>query len=278
MQEVHVFSSERESIVGIFRAIIKDIPASNELAIRFVKTKKTSQFRTSFLGIFWLIIPPFVSTVVWVYLNSTLNLNLDTKGVPYPLFVFVSSSLWGVFVDALTSTRGWYTSNFSVMSKVNIPMESIVIAAFYELLFNSIIRTGILIVMISFLKPELLYFFHYYLFSLFSTLIFGFSIGLFLVPISILVADVFNIINMALPVLMLITPILYPVKTDGFSSYVNILNPLTAIIDTPRAWFLGNEAHFVSHFWIYFSLSFVLLLLGFILQRIALPHLVVKMS
>ena len=116
--------------------------------------------------------------------------------------------------------------------------------------------------------------------KVFTWLIFEdyFSIGLFLVPISILVADVFNIINMALPVLMLITPILYPLKTDGFSSYVNILNPLTAIIDTPRSWFLGNEAHFVSLFWIYFSLSFVLLLLGFILQRIALPHLVVKMS
>ena len=101
MQEAHVFSSKREGIGEIIRSAFKDLPASNELAIRFIKAKKTSQFRASFLGIIWLILPPIVSTIVWVYLNSTLRFNIDTGGAPYPLFVFASTTLWTIFTDSL---------------------------------------------------------------------------------------------------------------------------------------------------------------------------------
>lgn len=278
MQEVHVFSSKRESITDIAKAIIKDFHASNELAFRFVKSKIASQLRTSFMGIFWLILPPIINTVVWVYLNSTLNFKIDTGGVPYPLFVFTSTTLWTIFADSLMICKNWFSANLSVLSKVDIPKEAIIISAFYELMFNTFIKICVFVMIVVFMQASQLYYFHYYLMGVFSTILFGFSIGLLLVPINVLIADVFSAIGLVMPILMLVTPVLYPLKTDGISYYINMFNPLTAMIDTPRSLFFGTDVTYLTSYLIYISISVLILLVALIFQRVAMPHLVVKMS
>lgn len=278
MQEVHVFSSKREGVSDIIKGIVKDLPASNELAKRFVITKITTQFRTSFLGIFWLILPSIISTLVWVYLNTTLKFNFDTGGVPYPLFVYASTTLWGVFTESLMTCKNWFSANFSIMSKVDIPKESIIISAFYETLFNTTIKFFVFLVLVGIFQPACYFSIHYFLMGIVTTFLFGFSIGLLLVPISVLVADVFSFINMVMPVLMLATPILYPIKKEGLAHIINMFNPLAAVIDTPRSLFFGTEILYPTSYVVYVSLSVVILFVGLIFQRVAMPHLVVKMS
>jgi lipopolysaccharide transport system permease protein len=111
-----------------------------------------------------------------------------------------------------------------------------------------------------------------------ALIVVGFVLGIMLTPIGILFSDV----QQALPVftlfLLFITPVLYAPPTSGVAARVAALNPLTPLVLATRDWLtLGTTVH-VLPFLIVSTVALILLFLGWLIYRLALPHLIVRIG
>ena len=103
-------------------------------------------------------------------------------------------------------------------------------------------------------------------------------IGLVLTPFGILYGDVQHSLPIASTFLMLITPVLYPVPSSGLGALVASFNPLTPLIITTRDWLTTGPAAQETAFLVISGVTVTLLLLAWVLYRLALPHLVARLG
>jgi lipopolysaccharide transport system permease protein len=167
-----------------------------------------------------------------------------------------------------------YKSAMGMMVKLNFPREAILLAAVYDLLVSLILKLIVLVPILWVIgyPPNLNWFFA--LPSILGLIFMGISIGIFLAPFSILFNDISRFISLALPFLMYMTPVVYPLTKTGFLMKLQIINPITPWLERIRSLLGGYEFHLYNGLSVWFIVSLVLFLLGLIAMRIALPIIV----
>ena len=112
-------------------------------------------------------------------------------------------------------------------------------------------------------------------------MLFGVSLGLFMVPLGSLYTDIGRIVTMAMPFLMYTTPVIFPSASgDGLAATLMRWNPLSPLIEVTRCWLTQGAADPSQVFGllILIPISLIIGIVGLVLLRIAMPHLVVRMG
>jgi lipopolysaccharide transport system permease protein len=259
--------------------ILKDLPVANALGYRLAMRNIKAKYRQSILGLFWAVLPPVATSVIWIFLNSAKIVKMQSPDLPYPVFVFCGTIIWQVFASSVLGILQSVSQNQSLLVKINFTRESVFISAFYEILFNAIITFVIVtIFIISFgMVPDwkiILYF------PVLLVLIFaGMTFGLFLLPISILYKDIQMGLPVVLQILMYLSPVVY-VSGDMLGlGAITEYNPLTFLINILRGSLTGGS---IENYWLAFgiiaSAVSVLMLIGMVIQKVTLEILVERMG
>jgi lipopolysaccharide transport system permease protein len=261
-----------------FTSLIRDRHFTRELAWRMFVRDTKAMFRGSFLGWFWLLLPALANTLVWVFLSGSNVVQIDSGSTPYPLFVFVGTLLWTAFNGALVAGLGVIDEAKGTLAKVNFPHEALVLTALGKSCLNTA-ATAVALVPFLILYPvtpraEMLLF----LPGLAATNLTGLAIGLIFVPISALVSDLSRLIHLGLRFAFFLTPVIFPLPASGFSRTIMLLNPATSLIVSSRSWITGGEAPLVSHFLIVSGTGLLVLTVGLITLKVALPHIIERLS
>lgn len=127
--------------------MIQNILRSRDLIWQLFKRDFISGYKQSFLGIFWIFISPLAGILAWVFMNATGILNPGDVGVPYPAYVLLGSSLWGLFMSFYSSVSNSLSSGGSLILQVNFPHEALVAQQMAQTIANFLIN----LVMISLL-------------------------------------------------------------------------------------------------------------------------------
>lgn len=106
----------------------------------------------------------------------------------------------------------------------------------------------------------------------------GTALGLAITPLGVLYGDIARIISLVTQFFMYITPVVFPLATTGWTGTVMRLNPLTPLILNARAWFTGQSSQLLGEWFLVLGASAVLLLLMWIVYRLAMPILIERMS
>jgi lipopolysaccharide transport system permease protein len=259
-------------------ALVNDWSITKYLAYRIFIRDTQAMFRMSFLGYFWLIAPALANTLVWVLLSSSEVVKIDSGDVAYPLFVFVGTWLWTAFNSCLTSSLGLVDDAKSTLVKVNFPIESVLLAGFGKNLLTVLI-TGIgLIPFLVLYPPSLKISMLLFPFELLIVMLFGSAIGLFFVPIAALFSDISRTIHLALRFAFFLTPVIYPIPSQGLTRTLMLANPVSTMIVTPRWSLLGGEEPAITLFIVFSLLSIFLLAISLLAVKIALPHILERLS
>jgi len=163
-----------------------DIWAGRELAWRLFVRDLSAQYRQSFLGYFWAILPPLTGSLTFIFLNSSGIVSIKGTGISYAAFAMMGTLLWQIFVDAINCPIAALGSARAMLTKINFPREAILVAGIYMLAFNFLIRLLLVFAVMIVWKIPVdagLFFFPVASVSLFLT---GFSIGLLLAPVAFL--------------------------------------------------------------------------------------------
>lgn len=258
--------------------MVADLMASRELAWRLFIRDLSAQYRNSVLGYLWVFIPPLMASLPFVYLNSTGVLRMGDVPIPYAAYATVGTIIWQTFVDALNSPLRTVNAARSILTRINFPREAILLSGLLQVGFSFVVRLVLLAaVFVAFdLRPAPtapLFFV-----GMLSIALTGFMIGLLLTPIGLLYGDVQHSLPVASTFLMLLTPVLYPVPPSGSVAFITSINPLTPLVTTTRDWLTVGSGADVAGFVVVSAVTLALLLFGWTLYRLALPHLIARLG
>ena len=260
------------------RSLFTGFPQARELAWRFFLRDTRASHRQSLLGYFWLVFPPLVNTLVWVMLNKSDVIRIDSGAVPYPLFVLAGTVLWTAFNGAIVASMGVVGEARGVLAKVNFPHESLVYTAFLKSLVDAAIPAVLLLPALWIYHVPLQAAALLFPVSLIAALLLGLALGLILVPIASLYADVGRAVQLALRFGFFVTPVIFPLPAAGLARSFMCLNPLTPILVSGRTWLAGSGEAMPMTFVAVLAGSVLLAAAGLLFFKVAMPHLIERLS
>lgn len=275
---VYTPESNLRDIRCLITNMMEDLLASRGLAWRLLVRNISAQYRQTLFGYLWAFLPPLFSLAVWVYLNSQKVINVSDPGMPYPLFVLTGTVLWQTFVDALNSPLKLVNESRSMLAKINFPREALILAGLGEVLFNFVVRilllTGIFI-WFHMVPPLTILFVPL---GVLVLVLLGLMFGILMTPFGVLYMDVSRGVVIFTQIWFFLTPVIYPMPTNGLSAVMARLNPVAPILTTTREWMTIGVSTQIGGFWLVSLLTLIFLLFGWVLYRIAMPHLIARIS
>ena len=262
----------------LVRSMVTDLLASRELAWRLFVRNISAQYRQSLLGYLWAFLPPIVTTLVWVFLNSQQIVNIGATDIPYPAYVMVGTLLWQGFVDALNSPIKLITSSRSMLAKINFPREALILAGLGEVLFNFAIRLVLMLVVFVWFRiavPPTIFLAPVGILALMAL---GLMIGLLLTPLGMLYSDIGRGLAIITTLWFYLTPVVYPPPTTWPASLLAQVNPVSPLLLTTRDLLTTGTVSQPGSFLLITSITFGLMLMGWVLYRVAMPHLIARMG
>ncbi len=205
-------------------------------------------------------------------------MTIEGTPIPYPAYAMIGTIIWQIFADALNSPLKTVTAAKSMLVKINLPREAILVSGLGHVVLNCLIRLVLLTLVFTWFKivpPVTAFLFPV---GVFALILVGFTLGLALTPLGLLYNDVQQIIPIATTFLMLLTPVVYPPPRTGLAAMVASWNPLSPLIMVTRDWMTTGDATQIAAFAIITTVAIVLLFAGWIMYRIALPHIIARLG
>jgi len=266
-----------------FREMFHDIRKCSALAYQLALRDFKALYRQSVLGYLWAFLPPLMTTALFLFLRSGRVFSTQQDAIPYLPFVLIGSLMWQIFADAINGPLKVVSSSKQLIIKINFPQEALILAGVGMTVINFLIRLTILI-------PAMIYFYIRYPemnpnlallgfpVAVLGLMLVGYSIGVLLTPMGMLFKDIGQALTMVLTFWMFITPVVFPLADSGKLAVVQRLNPVTPILITARELALGLPLTMLPLTLIVCAIFFALLVFGWIIYRIALPHIISRLG
>ena len=256
----------------------RDLLASRELAWRLLVRDISAQYRQSFLGIFWAIIPPIVTAAGFTLAKSGGVVNLGNTELPYPAYVMFSMTLWQTFVESMQGPVQAVTQAKAMMAKINFPREALIIAKLGEVFFNFSIKLLLIVGLFIWFKMPVTWSVILAPVALIHLVMLGTFFGVLLAPMGALYQDFSKGLTLATGLWLFITPVIYSTPNEGLFSTIVKLNPVTHLLVTTRELATTGLVSNPQGFWIASIFALFGLFLTWIFYRVAMPYVVERIS
>ncbi|GBF82671.1 ABC transporter permease [Aphanothece sacrum] len=258
----------------LFQEMWADLLSSRDLAWQLLKRDIQAQYRQSLLGIIWAFIPPLVTAAGLTFLREAKILNLGETSIPYPVFVIFSMTLWQTFTQTLNSMMGASRTAKAILTKLKVPPEAFVISKIGQIIFNFAIQLIPVVFFFIWFKIPVTWSLLLAPVAFIHLLMLAVGVGLLIGPLSCLYGDVSKFMTYIIQGWLFITPVIYPMPSQGFWRILLKLNPVTPLLVTTRDLATTGEVSQVLGFWIASVIAIISLLLGWIFYRLAMPFIV----
>jgi len=265
-KQITIYRPNQRHDLGFFETwavMSKNIIKSRELIWQLFKRDFFASYKKSFLGITWIFVAPIAGIVSWVFLNMTGMLRPGDVGIPYPAYVLVGTSMWGLFMGFFNSANATLSAGQTLVMQVNYPHEALLFKQISEHLANFLITflMNIAVLIILNIIPNWkIIFFPIVVLPLFFL---GTAVGLISSMISIVAVDISRIINMGMGLMMFITPLIYSDKVNSqITQSIIKWNPLTYLVCSARDVIIYGKLYGIKGYFICALLSFLLFMIS----------------
>lgn len=262
----------------LLQDMVQDLLAARELAWRLFMRDVKGEFRQSFLGTFWAIVPPALTAAGLTLANRTGVLNVGETAIPYPAFIMLGTVLWQTFLEALTSADKALKTSKPILGKVKFPYEAIILAQIGQILFHLGTKLILVVALFLFFRVAVSWSIILAPLAIIGLVLLGVAVGLLLVPITNLLEDISRSMQVVHLVWFFLTPVVYPVPENPYLAMAVNLNPVTPLLVTARDWITLGFTGIPLGFVIVSLLSIGLLLLGWLVFRLSMPYLIERIS
>ena len=223
---------------------LPDVWRYRDLVALFVRRDFVSKYKQTILGPLWFIIQPLITSVVFTVIFGNIA-GLPTDGLPQFLFYLSGNVMWGYFAACLTSTSDTFIANAGIFGKVYFPR----LVTPLSIIISNLISFAIQVV---FFLGFYAYFYlqgaaiglTYWAFTLPLLIVLmaglGLGFGIIISSMTTKYRDLRYLVTFGVSLWMYATPVIYPVSSIPERwRWVADVNPVTPIIETFRAGFLG---------------------------------------
>ena len=258
----------------LFRNIIQ----SWDLIYQLFRKDFLMSYKKSFIGAGWIFISPLLGILSWVFYNATGILQPGDVGIPYPAYVLLSTSIYGLFGGFYSAASGTLNAGQGFITQVNYHHDALLIKqALVQMANFAIVFLINIIVLLSYkVVPS----FYVFLFPVFILPIFflGSSIGLVSCIIEVVASDINKGITFLIGILLFITPVIYSSTIkDPFLQQMIKWNPLTYLIGGARDMIIYGKMEHLDRYLICAGVSLLLFLLSWRIFYITEQRVIEKM-
>ena len=275
---VYTPESQLRSPAKLVSSLGRDLLASRELAWRLMIRDINSRYRQTFLGIFWAFFTPVAAAMMFVMLNRQGLISVKSTEIPYPAYVLIGTVLWQVFVDSLQSPLKVVNKAKSMLTKANFPREALILSGVGQVLFETGIRTLILVVVFILFDITPTWGLIWSPLGMLMLLVLGITLGTLLVPIGTLYGDVTLGLTSIIMLWFFMTPVVYPTPVEGTLATLLNLNPVTPLLVGTRDLLTIGHLSDPVPFLIVTVITLVAFLVAWLFYRIALPILAERLG
>ena len=260
--------------IVLFRNIIQ----SWDLIYQLFRRDFLMSYKKSFIGAGWIFIAPLLGVVSWVFYNATGILQPGDVGIPYPAYVLLSTSIYGLFGGFYTAASGTLNAGLGFITQVNYPHDVLLIKqALVQIAnFAVVFLINIIVLLCYGVVPSL----YIFLLPVLILPIFfiSSSIGLFSCIIEVVASDINKGITFLIGLLLFITPVIYSAKVqDPLLQKIIKWNPLTYLIGGARDMIIYGKIEHLNKYLICAGVSFLLFLFSWRIFYITEQRVIEKM-
>jgi lipopolysaccharide transport system permease protein len=249
------------SIAGTIAIMIRNTYSARDLISVLFMRDMVATYRKSFLGLGWHLIAPILAIVSWLFLQSTGLLTPGDTGVPYPFYVLVGSSIWGLFSNSYTAATQTLTSGAELLLQINYPHESLLVKQMLVQVVNFTIGLVVVLAVCAGFQVFPAWQIVFLPLVVLPLIILASGLGLIVSVISVVVTDISRITVVVMQILMYLTPVIYSPDTENkLLQAVIQWNPLTYFICSARDVIFYGDLYDARAYFICTFLSFGLLI------------------
>lgn len=247
-----------------FYHLLKEQISSFYLLHRLAFFQLKSDNKNNMLGVLWEFLNPLIQILMyWFVFGLGIRGNAEVNGVSFVYWMLAGIVMW-FFVNAaiLEGTRSMY-QKYKLVATMNFPLTVVPGYVVMSKLYIHIVMIGIILIVFWFggYLPSIFYF--QLIYFIVFTYVFSFAIALLASTLSVIVRDVYSLVQASLRVLFFVSPILWlPDRLPEFVQRFIQLNPFYYLANGYRASLLNNEWYFITHWQLtLYNVFFVLILL-----------------
>lgn len=199
-------------------------------------------FRQKLLGYLWIVLMPLTGIASFVFMEITGILNPGSTEIPYPIFVFIGTTVWGTFIAAITTVAGGLINNADLVMRTNIPKIGLAVTGLASVAYSLLVNLIVLVVLMALLGRFPSIWAIFYPLTVIPIVILGAGLGLILSVIGAVARDVTSMVITLVNLVMYITPVVYTAQFENpWLQTIVRWNPLTYLVDTPRTLFVAGR-------------------------------------
>lgn len=236
-------SRDRLSLYA-WRVMFRELRDFRELVQRLVLRNFSAQFRQSFLGYVWVVVPPVATTLVFSMLRHAQIINIPMEGhaMPYTLYALTGITVWGLFTQFVMAATNSISGAGTLVSKIYFPREVLVLSGSGSALMDNLIRFGVVALSFALLRFAPAWQVVFLPLVLLPLVALAMGVGLILAPINAMMRDISRALEFVFQFGMLLVPTIYPTpdleQAASASSrlifWVHSLNPVSHFLYATR--------------------------------------------
>jgi len=263
--------------ITLIKEMFRDLKSSRELAWRLAIRDISAQYRQTALGYFWAVFPPLVTGLVLILLKASV-MEVEGIPIPYPAYVMMGTIFFQLFVDALNAPLKIVTESKAILTKINLPKEAFILSGMGQVLFSFGIKLLLLAAVFLYYKVNINWTTLFVPVPLLGLLLLGTMFGVLLIPVGLLYKDIQSALLIVTSGLVFLTPVAYPPNAEGTLGEIMRLNPITPLLMGAKNLVAVGVPGNLSAFFIVFGSTILLLFLGWVLYRLALPIIIERIG
>jgi lipopolysaccharide transport system permease protein len=209
----------------------------------------TATHRKSFFGSAWIILAPILGMTTWIFMNSAGVLKPGQTDVPYPAYLLIGTSIWGLFIGFYQAAANTLTGGVGFILQVKYPHEILLAKQALEQLANFTIGLILNLAILRYFNVSLSARVLMLPISILPIFFLAASIGLFVSVFSALASEFKKSMDLLLGMLLYVTPVIFSIQNENpLLKKVIEINPLTYLICGSRDLILTGKINNLSAF------------------------------
>ncbi len=227
------------------------------------------RYKQTLLGVSWAILQPFTQMVVFSIFFGSLA-QLDSEGVPYPIFNYAALLPWTYFSTSLSKTANSVVNSSNLIKKIYFPRLIVpmagVLGGLPDFLLSFLVMLGLMLYYGIFPNPVNMLLL---LPLLLLTMITALGFGLWLSALNALYRDIRYIVPFLVQLWLFITPVVYSADLieNPLLRTVYGLNPMVGVVQGFRSVLLGTSNNLDAMLLVSIGAALVVLVSGLYFYR-----------
>jgi lipopolysaccharide transport system permease protein len=228
---ITVYEAHQRRKTGLFAAVCimtVDVVRCRELIWQLFRRDFLMQYKKSFLGLGWIVLAPLIGFASWVFMNAAGVLNPGDMDFPYPAFVLISTTLWGLFANSVIAASRTLKAGEGFINQVRYPHHTMLIKELLQSYCNFLICFACITLLLVCFGVSLHRLYYATPLLVLPMMVFAAAAGLGISMLNALSLDIEKGVVYLLNFWMFLTPVVYSADNKtGIVKLILTCNPMT---------------------------------------------------